>query len=257
MSKPVTFTLRYDRLAQNQKTRAFSQFPSQPAPPPSCQRTTKKASQRELRGDAECHHLDSILQETRAALEASTAAAAAAATAEQDAAARARRESLRRESAENSAAESDERVESLAAEIVDLREEAARLGTELEEVCERERVLRGLLEAAEERRVATERQAEAARNEVVGVRSELLGATRRLDEGEAQVRELTGQVGYGRQDAHHGMLRLSGGASRIGALLESFRTLPLLTIVALTDPSCLRHRRPLLPLFFGLLCAGL
>lgn len=159
-----------------------------------------KASERELQAETERHRLHRQLQETQAALETSTAAAAAANAAEQEAAALARQERRLRESAEIAATESEERSANLETESAELREEAGRVGVRLGEAREREGALRGLLEKAENARVVAGRERDAVNKETVGKRAELLEARRRVEEGEAELRELTAQVRHAGMD---------------------------------------------------------
>lgn len=156
-----------------------------------------KACERQLREEAERRHLEHLLQETHAALDAATAAAAAAAAAEQEAAARTAQERTARESVEDAIYAAESHAESLETGSAELREEVKRLGARIEEACETERALQSLLERTEQGRAEAECAGEAARRDLVAARSELLESRRHLDERESDSRELAGQVSHG------------------------------------------------------------
>lgn len=153
-----------------------------------------KVSHRELQRESERHRLDHALQESRAALNTAVESTASAALAEREAAIRARWERDSRDTAESSAENAEGRAENAEEECAELRDDCGRLGVQLEEACEREGVLRGLVESAEEGRVAAEGDGDAARRGVAQARMELVEGRRLLEEGEAGRRELTREV---------------------------------------------------------------
>lgn len=153
-----------------------------------------KVSDREFHGGMERHRLESLLQETRAELESSAAAITAAAEAEQEAATRAKQESLCRERVESSAEELKERVVAAEAESTDLREQIKRLGVRLREASEREKTLCDHLAKMEKSKVTAEQDVGHVGGNIAEVRSELVEARRRAEEGETEVKALTDQV---------------------------------------------------------------
>lgn len=142
----------------------------------------------------ERHRLERLLQETRAELESSVAAITAAAEAEQEAATRAKRESLCRERVESSADDLKERAVAAEAESTELREEIKRLGIRLREASEREKTVCDHLARMEESKVTAEPEAGNVGGNIAEVRSELVEARRRAEEGETEVKVLTDQV---------------------------------------------------------------
>lgn len=152
---------------------------------------TKKGSQRELRGDAERHRLERLLEETHAAGESNSAAVAAAKREADD---RGKLERRRREAAETSLAEWEEKAAKWEAECAGLLEEAEPLTARLNEARESNVVLRGLLEKMEEGGVVAREEGDAAKKQVVEARKELLEVQRRAREGEAVVGELQARV---------------------------------------------------------------
>lgn len=153
-----------------------------------------KVSEREFQGGMERHRLECLLQETRAELESSAAAITAAAEAEKEAATRAKRESLSRERAESSAEELKERAVAAEGESTELREEMKCLGVRLREASEREKTLRDLLATMGKSKVTAEQETGNVGENIAEVRSELVEARRRAEEGETEVKVLTGQV---------------------------------------------------------------
>lgn len=147
-----------------------------------------------LHGESEHCRLDHLLQETRAALETAKAAAAASSTAEREAAERAQQARATRDTAEEYAATVQLRADNLESECEELQEAVGRLGVQVGEASEREGMLRGMLDRADDRRVKAEGEGEGARREVIRLKAELLEAKRRADDGESERARLTSQV---------------------------------------------------------------